>query len=431
MRLIRLDKGGGTRIDHGSTTSADLAAALTAIGPGDDHLGGIALIGSPDLGLIGGPDRPAVDAVLVLPRGVIVVYAVVMPNPAVTLHAPLNATWTADGWPLSGPDGAVNPVGEGLISVDRVSRRLQTAGAEPMPVSLILAVGPYAGTITGAPREADQGIAVLHPSVSSLLNAARRLAARDRPCSVDQAKHLIAALAPEVDVPNTAVLSSEGFPDVVPREMATATTTLLTTVPVEPVRRRSPWTRLIPAALTAVAVLAGVFWTLGGERPIPRASAPATPGDRITEVEGTEFLPRASARDADCAAHAHGEVRAWLSTHPCGGLTRGLYEVSVGDRRAAVSIIVVRLADAEQALRFQALVDTNGSGSITDLVRAGRGWDGGPVSFDGAVRASSPEGSRVRVVQAVWLSGSRGLGVVDEEMESLVERALRIPVTGG
>ena len=58
---------------------------LTAIGQGDDVLGGVALLGLrlPGLSLV-------IDVVLVLPRGLIVMSGIDLPGPALRLDAPNN-----------------------------------------------------------------------------------------------------------------------------------------------------------------------------------------------------------------------------------------------------------------------------------------------------------------------------------------------------
>jgi hypothetical protein len=288
-----------------------------------------------------------------------------------------------------------------------------------MPVGLIIAVGPFTESVSQPHADRAAGIRVLHPTVTSVLTAARELANAERPYTVDQARHLMAALAPELDIPDTAELTAEGF-DVVPTASTTRPPTV-TPPPGPPPRRR----RVLPiAGLVTLTVLATALGWPSGDPP-PSSSVGAVPGDRIEDGD-TEFLPRGSARDLDCAANAYGEVRVWLAQHPCGELTRALYEARVGERRVAVAVTVVRLADAAQAKEFRALSDINGSGSVHDLVWAGRGWDGGPRNFDGAAYASSPDGARVRLALAVWLDEP----TPDEVPRTVLERALRVPITG-
>ncbi|HEV8559546.1 MAG TPA: hypothetical protein VGR06_24660, partial [Actinophytocola sp.] len=97
MWLIRLGDGA-------SEVGVDVRAALASWGRGDGVVGGVALTGAKP------PHCAApVDAILVLPRGILVVVGVDLPDPAVRLDAPLAGQWKTDGWPLVRGDGAVNP----------------------------------------------------------------------------------------------------------------------------------------------------------------------------------------------------------------------------------------------------------------------------------------------------------------------------------
>ena len=50
---------------------------------------------------------------MVLPRGVLVIAGVDLPDPAMRLDAPLTGAWKTDGWPLVRPgDRAPNPAAE-------------------------------------------------------------------------------------------------------------------------------------------------------------------------------------------------------------------------------------------------------------------------------------------------------------------------------
>ncbi|HWO61319.1 MAG TPA: hypothetical protein VNO31_14920, partial [Umezawaea sp.] len=85
--LVRLIRLGSVPTEVG----ADVRAALSTWGVGDAVLGGVALLG------VQPPGSPkAVDAVVVLPRGVVVVVGVDLPDPAVRLEAPLTGQWRID-----------------------------------------------------------------------------------------------------------------------------------------------------------------------------------------------------------------------------------------------------------------------------------------------------------------------------------------------
>ena len=128
MRLIRLGA-------EPSAIGADVRAALTACGAGTQALGGVALIG------VQPPDCPVpLDAIVVLPKGVLVIVGVDLPDPAVKLEAPLGGQWKIDGWPLVSQDGAPNPATEAVAAATAVAQRVQAMRAEPLPVSTVVAV---------------------------------------------------------------------------------------------------------------------------------------------------------------------------------------------------------------------------------------------------------------------------------------------------
>ena len=81
MRLIRLGDGS-------SEVGVDVRAALASWGRGDGVVGGVALTGARP------PDCPRpVDAIVVLPRGILGGVGVDLPDPAVRLDAPLAGQW--------------------------------------------------------------------------------------------------------------------------------------------------------------------------------------------------------------------------------------------------------------------------------------------------------------------------------------------------
>ena len=99
-----------------SRIGTDLRAMLTAIGQGDDVLGGVALLGLSLPGL-----RLVIDAVLVLPRGLIVMSGIDLPGPALRLDAPNNGPWLVDGWRLVRHG---SPTGGALAAASAVGARL-------------------------------------------------------------------------------------------------------------------------------------------------------------------------------------------------------------------------------------------------------------------------------------------------------------------
>jgi hypothetical protein len=421
VRLVRV--GADT-----SQVGADVRAALASWGTSDSVLGGIALLGITPLGC----PRP-VEAVIVAPRGVVVVVGVDLPNPAVRLDAPLTGQWKADGWPLVREDGAVNPAGEALAAAGAVTTALAARNLAPIPVSTIVAVGPYVGHVVQSTQDLHQGVRVLHPEPKSMLAAARELAVAERPCSVDQAFRLLAELVGDRVPMLIGEVAAEGFADAVTPDLATANTTLLpkitdrTVLPRRTSRALARWwpggangggvgggtarPRWLPLAalgLLAVLLIAGVAVAMSsatGGPPAATAAGPPPAGPAPVTVGGVSFVPKGSAKATDCAGHAYGDVQVWLTRHVCAGLDRSLYQTTANGRDAAVALAVVTFQDATTATAFRTEANTPGSGGITNLVTDGD-WRGGPKSFDDAAYAVAVQDATVRVTEVVWLTGT-------------------------
>ncbi|MEO6089089.1 MAG: hypothetical protein ABIQ18_38850 [Umezawaea sp.] len=415
--LVRLIRLGSMPTDVG----ADVRAALSTWGAGDAVLGGVALLG------VQPPGSPkAVDAVVVLPRGVVVIVGVDLPDPAVRLEAPLTGQWKIDGWPLVRPDGAVSPAAEALEAALAVGERIQEMRAEPLPVTTVVAVGPYVGHVTQPTSDLNRGVRVLHPKPTSLLAAVRELATSDRPCSVDHAAKLLAVLSPVGSPPTTRELLAEGFADAVTDDLATAETMLLPKVSARAVTRSPKRLPYLAAGVVALLAVVGILVaTTSGDT--QQAAPPVTsePLPTTVVVDGANFTPRGTGRDADCAGHSFGDVSAWLAKHPCTVLRRAQYETKAGDRRMGVAVAEVGMPDAVGAQELHGVVATAGSGGVTPLVKEGTTWPSGPKSFDSSAFASAVSGTRVVLAQAVWVDGDSS--ATDPELVAAALRALRLP----
>ncbi len=399
---------------------ADVRAALSTWGNGDAVLGGVALLG------VRPPDSPRdLDAVIVLPRGVLVVVGVDLPDPAMRLEAPLNGQWKIDGWSLTRPDGAMSPAAEALEATTAVARRIQDMRGEPLPVTTVVAVGPYVGQVVQPTVDLNRGVRVLHPKPTTLLAAARELATSDRPCSAEHAAKLVAVLAPTGAPPTRQHLIAEGFSDTA-ADLASARTMLLPKVTAAPTSRKAlPYVGgAVVAVLLVIALIASL--SSGGTADSATSTAPA-PQPTTVVVDGRNFTPRGADRTDDCAGHAFGDVRAWLSEHVCMQLRRAQYETTVDGRKAGVAIAELSLPDATRAGELHAIASVAGTGGVTALVKEGRGWDGGPASFDRSAIHVSTKGAQVRIIQVVWTGGDQD--PADPQLAQIAEQALRLPAS--
>jgi hypothetical protein len=202
---------------------------------------------------------------------------------------------------------------------------------------------------------------------------------------------------------------------------------------------------LVAGALALVALLGvGAFLLLGGSGDDePRGSSgdasspPAeeqitgpAPGD-VQEVEGEAFTAEAVQFDDTCAGHAYGDVATFLTENNCTALARALYSTEVDGRPVVVSVARVTMADAATARELRALADTNGSGNVSDLLREGVTYDGGPDRLSGAEYASAVSGTSVTIVESAWVTPEAGGDLADIDRVASTALVLAVPERAG
>ncbi|WP_191258539.1 hypothetical protein [Amycolatopsis oliviviridis] len=198
MRLVRLAQ-------QPSRVAEDVRAALASLGRGSNVVGGIALVGASPV-----EGRP-VEAVVVMPKGVLIVIGVDLPDPALKLEAPLGGPWKADGWPLVHGDTSINPATDALSLSAACTHKIADVAPGAGPIGTIIAVGPYVETVDQPPADLAGSVRVLYPTATTMLAATVSLATAARPRSVQQARDLIAALAPDAPPMPEEMLLGEGF----------------------------------------------------------------------------------------------------------------------------------------------------------------------------------------------------------------------------
>lgn len=173
--------------------------------------------------------------------------------------------------------------------------------------------------------------------------------------------------------------------------------------PVRPQRLRRPGVRLVAGLAVAVLALA-VFgiWALQSPptQPAGRSNTATAPTTAIRVAGGYQFTQSAARSDADCAANSYGKTSEFFTATPCTGMDRTLYTSTIDGRRTVISVAVVRMATEQNATELKKLVDTTGTGNVSDLLRAGVQVPGGPQSFTDAGYASARDGSAVVIVEA-------------------------------
>ena len=108
----------------------------------------------------------------------------------------------------------------------------------------------------------------------------------------------------------------------------------------------------------------------------------------------------------DCADQSYGQVREFFGQQPCTALHRALFEVRDGSATVLLAVAWVDMPDAVRAREFQQLVDTHGTGNVTELTEEGARRR--PVRWTGEHYASTRDDVTVLNAQAEPVGGTAG-----------------------
>jgi len=202
--------------------------------------------------------------------------------------------------------------------------------------------------------------------------------------------------------------------------------------------RRPGRTRRVLLAVVAVLVLAliGIGLALvlgdrdgdsGGTAPPtePSETVPSGPAvGSVQQVAGVSYTVRAAEVDSTCVGNAYGDTAAFFETADCTGLSRALYSAQVGGREVVVSVARVQMPDTVAARDLRGLTDTSGSGNVSDLLKEGVTYPGGPKKLSGAEYASAVSGPTVTIVESAWVNPSAG--GTDAEVDQVATSGLSL-----
>jgi hypothetical protein len=167
---------------------------------------------------------------------------------------------------------------------------------------------------------------------------------------------------------------------------------------------------LVVSLIVLVALLA--FGGHGGsdKKPVAGPSGSAAASTPSTTA-AADTLPDGWVREAgddqtNCAAHSYGQVQAFFARTPCSSVHRVLASTNVGGRTAVIASNVVTFDTPAQAKKYLALVNSDGTGNISDLLREGVTYAGGPARLPTAAFASRLDGGRVWVAEAGYVTGT-------------------------
>ena len=159
--------------------------------------------------------------------------------------------------------------------------------------------------------------------------------------------------------------------------------------------------------------------------PAPTTSAGPVVGDTAV-VDGTTFTLQAVQVDETCQGHAYDAVAAFFASSDCTELTRSLWSADADGRPAVVSVSQVVMPDVASAQALRSLADTDGSGNVSDLLREGVRYEGGPTRLSGAEYASASDGTTTTIVETSWTGAAGSTSALD----ALASNGLSLDATG-
>jgi hypothetical protein len=161
--------------------------------------------------------------------------------------------------------------------------------------------------------------------------------------------------------------------------------------------------------------------TQSGSSSASASSPPAGSGSALTLADG--WVREASDRQTNCAAHAYGQVQSYFARTPCVSVDRLLASTNQGGRAVVIASNLVTLHSAAQAQQYLNLVNADGTGNISDLLREGVSYPGGPDKLPDAAFASRQDGNKVWVAEAGYVGGTSSAS--DPTLRAIAEEGVR------
>jgi len=149
-------------------------------------------------------------------------------------------------------------------------------------------------------------------------------------------------------------------------------------------------------------------------------SAPDSAATTLAVPDG--WVQQAADDQTNCAAHAYGKVQAFFATTPCASVHRSLATTNQAGRAVVVASNIVTFATAPQAQQYLTLVNSDGTGNISDLLREGVTYQGAPTRLPPAAFASRRDGVRVFVAEAAYAEGKSS--DTDSVLEHVAQQAI-------
>jgi hypothetical protein len=185
-------------------------------------------------------------------------------------------------------------------------------------------------------------------------------------------------------------------------------------------------------AVVGVLVVRGHGSDPGGSAGSGSSSAATSSGPRQGDTQvigGTTYTLQVSQTDKTCKGHAYGAVEGFFDSSDCTGLTRALLSATVDGQPAVVAISRVTMPDESIATALLSLVNSDGTGNVSDLLREGRSYAGGPAKLPVEPREfdSRPDGKTVTIVETAWATSAAGSSA---SLDTLARDSLTLTLPG-
>ena len=182
------------------------------------------------------------------------------------------------------------------------------------------------------------------------------------------------------------------------------------TKPARPTRRQPSRRTLVAtgAVGTVGAVGAIVAVLIGGalaSQPVSAQKRPTSPTPASAAPAG--YAVKVTDVITDCSSHARGRAKTSFEAENCVKATRSLATGQVSGRRALFVTSRVQMASAEAAASIKQVLDGDGTGNLTDLLREGRTFPGAPDKMPASGYVSVQTAKVVTVAEAGFADGGR------------------------
>ena len=175
--------------------------------------------------------------------------------------------------------------------------------------------------------------------------------------------------------------------------------------PARPTKRQPSRRTLVATGAVGaiVAVLVGGAAALS--HPVSAEKGPISPNAETAAPAG--YAVKVTDVITDCSRHARGRAKTSFEAENCVKATRSLATGRVSGRPALFVTSRVQMASAEAAASIKQVLDGNGTGNLTDLLREGRTFPGSPDKMPASGYVSLQTGKVLTVAEAGFADGGR------------------------